>query len=101
MYIFKILSVSELEFEIFTLISGLGFWIFGFFWLAYGHHSNVFLGLFLLLLGLSLNVISFISGVSQYRKLKIGIPENSTKSYSSTKNKEKSFLTKMGEYEEF
>ena len=86
MYISKMLSLSDLEFEIFTLVSGLGFWLFGFLWLFYGHHSNEFLGVFLLLLGFSLSVISIISGVSQYRKRWKGKNcEISPTTYSSTK----------------
>ena len=83
------LSLSDLEFEIFTLVSGLGFWLFGFLWLFYGHHSNEFLGVFLLLLGLSLSVVSIISGVSQYRKKWRGKNlEISQTTYSSTKTQE-------------
>ena len=89
MYISKTLSLSDLEFEIFTLVSGLGFWLFGFLWLFYGHHSNEFLGVFLLLVGFSLSVTSIISGVSQYRKKWKGKnPEISPTTYSSTKTQE-------------
>ena len=89
MYISKTLSLSDLEFEIFTLVSGLGFWLFGFLWLFYGHHSNEFLGVFLLLVGFSLSVISIISGVSQYRKQWKGKNiEISPTTYSTTKTQD-------------
>ena len=93
MYISKTVSLSDLEFEIFTLVSGLGFWLFGFLWLFYGHHSNEFLGVFLLLVGFSLSVISIISGVSQHRKKSKGRnSEISPTTYSSTKTQERNQL---------
>ena len=59
--------LSELDFSIFTLLCGLGFWAFGFTWFYYGHVSNVVLSVFLFLLGFTLNAISVVTGVGHYK----------------------------------
>ena len=59
---------SELDFSIFTLLCGLGFWTFGLIWFYYGHVSNVVLSVFLFLLGLTLNAISVITGQAHYKE---------------------------------
>ena len=80
-------SFADLDFSIVTFLTGCGCWSFAFVWFLYGHISNIFLAVFLVLFGLMVNVISLWSGILQYQKWAYLNQENyQSSSYQSFTN---------------
>lgn len=66
----KIIPFSDLDLEIFTLLSGTCLWMLSIYWMLFGQGSNIILGIFLICIGSALNTAAIIWSLDQYKQWK-------------------------------